>query len=250
MDIETRYRKDADDTNDPLLSYLLNTKQLGNLNVLTTDAVKRDLIGDGKRNSILQYQECHGKLEFECYATQQNKLSLMAKEYRACEEIQKTKRFSVDFDAPGEGFNTSMDGGVEEELLEEDNSEQEGLTELRRRLLGRRQSVSSEHGKSTDKQIEDQDNLQNELVQDMTKLVGSLRQGATAFQSALDEDKFVLDAAEIGVQVASRSLTDIGGKLKKYDKKKLGYLFYILATLFMVIGLLVTFIIIKLFPAM
>ncbi|GAV56385.1 hypothetical protein ZYGR_0BB01620 [Zygosaccharomyces rouxii] len=250
MDVEARYRKDMDYAGDPLLSYLLNTKHLSNLNILTTDAVKSDLKGYSRGNNILRYQECHGKLEFECFENQQDKLWLMAKEYRACEESQKTKRFSVDFDVPGVESNTSMDAAAEEELVREDSSDQEGLTELRRRLLGRRQSVGSDHGRSTDRQIEDQDNLQNELVQDMTKLVGSLRQGATAFQNALDEDKFVLDAAEIGVQVASRSLTDISGKLKKYDKKKLGYLFYVLATLFMIIGLLVTFVIIKLFPAL
>ncbi|CAR29995.1 ZYRO0G21846p [Zygosaccharomyces rouxii] len=250
MDVETRYRKDMDYANDPLLSYLLNTKHLGNLSVLTADAVKSDLKGYGRRNNILQYQEQYGKLEFECFENQQDRLSLMSKEYRTCEESQRTRRFSVDFDVPGVESTASINGAVEEELGREESADQEGLTELRRRLLGRRHSVGSDVGRSTDRQIEDQDNLQNELVQDMTKLVGSLRQGATAFQNALDEDKFVLDAAEIGVQVASRSLTDISGKLKKYDKKKLGYLFYILATLFMIIGLLVTFVIIKLFPAL
>lgn len=249
MDAETRYREDMNYASDPLLSYLLNTKHLGNLNVLTTDAVKSDLKGYGRKNNILQCQERYGRLGFECLERQQNELSLIKEEYKAFEESQKAK-VTVDFDVPGKESNTDLNDGAEEELLREDSNDEEGLTELRRRLLGKRQSVGSEPGKSTDRQIEDQDNLQNELVQDMTKLVGSLRHGATAFQNALDEDKFVLDAAEIGVQVASRSLTDISGKLKTYDKKKLSYLFYILATLFMIIGLLVTFVLIKLFPAL
>lgn len=104
--------------------------------------------------------------------------------------------------------------------------------------------------KSVDRQIEDQDTLQQDLIQDMSKLVGSLKQGAVAFQSALDEDKQVLGAAEIGIQVASQGLMDVSGKLRKYDKSKLSYLFYITVFIFMILGLVFTFIIIQLFPAL
>lgn len=250
MNIETRYRKDIQQADNPLLSYLLNTKHLGNLGVLRADAVENDLKGYGRRDDILQYQDYHRKLEFECFQDQDEMLTCMSKQFSTYEKNQRTRRYSVDFDAPTVEPTASIDDVVGDKLTREESSDQQGLTELRRRLLGRRQSMVLEPGKSTDRQIEDQDNLQNELVHDMTKLVGSLRQGATAFQNALEEDRFVLDAAEIGVQVASRSLTDIGDKLKRYDRKKLGYLFYILATLSMIIGLLVTFVIIKLFPAL
>lgn len=94
--------------------------------------------------------------------------------------------------------------------------------ELRKRLLGKGQNkgLGYETTKSVDRQIEDQDTLQQDLIQDMSKLVGSLKQGAVAFQSALDEDKQVLGAAEIGIQVASQGLMDVSGKLRKYDLGK------------------------------
>ena len=132
------------------------------------------------------------------------------------------------------------------------------LSELRRRLLGkyRHHQSSGETGhavdenESIDRQIESHDNIQQDLIKDMTKLVNSLKQGAVAFQSALDEDNQVLGAAEIGIQVASRGIADISGKLGRYDRKRLGYLFYIGAALFMFLGLIITFVIIKLFPAL
>ena len=132
------------------------------------------------------------------------------------------------------------------------------LSELRRRLLGKyrhHQSLgetghAADENESIDRQIESHDNIQQDLIQDMTKLVNSLKQGAVAFQSALDDDNQVLGAAEIGIQVASRGIADISGKLGRYDRKKLGYLFYIGAALFMFFGLIITFVIIKLFPAL
>ena len=247
MDVNERYRKDLEQTSDTLLAYLINTKHLGNLHILRAHAVEEDLKYHGKKNSITQYQEKHRTLEFECFEQQEDKLSSLAEKYGEFQEIQKTRKFSVDFDAPNIETIKSIPG---QEIIEEDNPDDAGLTELKRRLLGKRPSQERDTEKSAEKQIEDQDNLQNDLIHDLAKLVGSLKQGANAFQSALDEDKFVLDAAEIGVQVASRSLTNVSGKLKKYDKKKLGYLFYILTTIFMIVGLVVTFIIIKLFPAL
>lgn len=248
MDVEQRYREDLEQGSDAFLAYLINTKYLNNLNIIRADAVENDLKYQGKNDCISKYQQSHRALEFECFEQQENKISSLARIYSEYQESQKTRKFSVDFDAAN--VEPTVKDISEEEIIREESPDTDGLTELKRRLLGKRPSGEHDAEKSAEKQIEDQDNLQNDLVQDMTKLVGSLKRGASAFQSALEEDKFVLDAAEIGVQVASRSLTNVSGKLKKYDKKKLGYLFYILTTIFMILGLLVTFIIIKLFPAL
>ncbi|QLG71132.1 hypothetical protein HG535_0B01700 [Zygotorulaspora mrakii] len=241
----------TDQVEDPFLAYLLSTKVSENLNVLRNDLLKEQVILDGTRsnaNTIGAYQKNCAQLAFEASSKKHETIELMKRKYDNYQESLKKRRYSVDFDAASDGVDPVVNLEV---------SEPDGLTdetaELRRRLLGHRVS-DAESGigstKSIDRQIEDQDNLQTTLLEDMTNLVGTLRQSASAFQNALEEDRNVLSAAEIGVQIASKSLVDIGGKLKKYDKKKLGYLFYITVFLFMIIGLILTFIIIRLFPAL
>ena len=119
-------------------------------------------------------------------------------------------------------------------------------------MVGRSNQNDKElnESKTIEKKIQEHDSVQQNVIQDMTKLVGSLKQGAIAFQNALQEDEKVLGAAEVGIQIASKGLVDITGKLKKYARKKLGYLFYIITFVAMMTGLIVTFIIIKLFPAL
>ncbi|CAI5205967.1 Use1p [Saccharomyces cerevisiae FostersO] len=175
----------------------------------------------------------------------------MESQYEQYQSSSKTRRYSIDLDSVDAVDTESQTEYPNEEFIDR-NEDSEAVMELRKRLLGKGQNkgLGYETTKSVDRQIEDQDTLQQDLIQDMSKLVGSLKQGAVAFQSALDEDKQVLGAAEIGIQVASQGLMDVSGKLRKYDKSKLSYLFYITVFIFMILGLVFTFIIIQLFPAL
>lgn len=245
---------EVEGVDDPFLTYLLNTKLSENLNIMRTSIVDKQLNSadsQSTKSNMAQYHDDYPSLAFECSQKQYQMLGIMEKKYNDYHTMAKARRYSVDFDAPNEGVIEPLESKYQNEKEMDESSE--GIAELRKRLLGRKASdgiggIDSE--KSIERQIEDQDNLQGNILEDMTKLVGSLKQGATAFQNALDEDKFVLSAAEIGVQVASTSLTDISGKLRKYDKKKLGYLFYITVFLVMIVGLIITFIIITIFPAL
>ena len=181
-------------------------------------------------------------------------LDTLERQYHTYQESTRKRRYSVDFDSTNDiheedPFDEPRRRTSSSLSKEEDG---DGINELRKRLLGKQltEPGTDTTNKSVDRQIEDQDNMQQNLIQDMTKLVGSLKQGAVAFQTALEEDQRVLGAAEIGIQVASKGIVDISGKLRSYDKAKLGYLFYISVFFFMIIGLIVTFIIIKLFPAL
>ncbi|QLQ79542.1 hypothetical protein HG537_0C01890 [Torulaspora globosa] len=236
---------------DAFVSYLVNTKVSENLNILRTKLVNErlyPLAGQETGNSIEKFQDEYPTIAFQCLQRQHLTLAQMTDEYQRSQHEVKTRRYSVDFDSP----RTEL-ASISDNVSDEGSIEEIGTTaELRRRLLGKRATENStlESEKSAERQLEDQDNLQNGLIEDMTKLVGSLKQGAVAFHNALNEDKAVLSAAEIGIQTASTSLTDISGKLRKYDKKKLGYIFYITVFLALFFGLIVTFIIIQLFPAL
>ena len=238
---------------DPFLMYLLSTKTSMNLNKIKETKLSSEEITN--IDKVQQFQRQYGGLLFDTERVQYDSLNCLRKEYKDKEMKLRTRRYSIDFDnAPADIEAAQMERidsikSLHKETIADDDSVQA----LRERLLGNRQTRmdQDENGvvKSVDRQIEDQDNMQDELVDNMSKLVHNLKEGAVAFQNALDEDKKVLGAAEIGIQVASRGLMDVTGKLGKYDKKKLGYMFYIFTFLFMFIGLILTFIIIKLFPA-
>lgn len=249
--------KEALAVEEPFISYLLNTRLSENLNILRAKIISEQVYPSNNQQnagSIEQFQKEYPSIAFDCLQRQHLMLERMAEEYHKAQLDIKTRRYSVDFDTQKneaeavKGFDEVQTGDKVDEIGSID--EIGSTAELRRRLLGKRANNHDESEKSSERQIEDQDNLQNSLIEDMTKLVGSLRQGAAAFQNALNEDKAVLSAAEIGVQAASTSLTDVSGKLRKYDKKKLGYIFYITAFLAMFVGLIITFIIIQLFPAL
>lgn len=251
--LESKALQDVDSFDEPFVAYLLNTKLSENLNILRAQAIRRQINAAGEQQTeqaIKDFQDEYPSTAFDSLQRQHKALKIMEDQYNKYQERIRTSRYSVDFDSPPKELDESItENRKDNEFADEDSG---NIAELRRRLLGKRaEEVDGlESGKSSERQIEDQDNLQNSLIEDMTKLVGSLKQGATAFHNALNEDKAVLSAAEIGVQVASTSLTDISGKLRKYDKKKLGYIFYITVFICMLLGLTVTFIIIQLFPAL
>ncbi|EJS43741.1 use1p [Saccharomyces arboricola H-6] len=240
-------------SNDPFLNYILSSKQLANLDRLRRKAVSKqlELSADNKNpEEFLKYQNMYRTKAFECLQNKHDTHKIMESQYESYQRNSKTRRYSVDLDSVHAADTNPQDSNLNEDFLDR-NEDDEAVMELRKRLLGKQQNkVGYEPTKSVDRQIEDQDNLQQDLIQDMSKLVGSLKQGAVAFQSALEEDKQVLGAAEIGIQVASQGLMDVSGKLRKYDKSKLGYLFYITVFIFMILGLVFTFIIIQLFPAL
>lgn len=237
---------------DAFLTYLLSSKADVNLSRVRDKVFSTsDLSNEA---TIAQYQTNYSKLEFDTNKAQHDSLTILRDQYKEKEARLKTRRYSVDFDSSKNNLeilnNDIEQGSTGHDSANEDNE----INELRNRLLSNRrkglESSEIDGGESMDRQIEDQDNVQGDLVENMNKLVHNLKDGAVAFQNALEEDKKVLGAAEIGIQVASRGLIDISGKLTKYDKKKLGYMFYISTFLFMFVGLIITFIIIKLFPAL
>ncbi|EDO19308.1 hypothetical protein Kpol_1036p53 [Vanderwaltozyma polyspora DSM 70294] len=251
-------RKSCDTLNgdDTFLNYLLSTKLENNLNSLRRQFLENNLGNE----EVKKFQNEFKSAEFNSSLTKHDSLSKLKHQYVDYQESIRRRRYSVDFDSEtGSAGQTVDDKNMEiisMESISNDgtcNAQKDDveLSELRKRLLGKRgQPTAEDLDKSAEKQIEDNENIQVSLIEDMTKLVSGLKQGASAFQNALDEDKNVLGAAEVGVQVASRSITDISGKLKSYDKTKLGYLFYITVCLFMILGLILTYIIIKIFPAL
>ncbi|SCU99338.1 LANO_0F01508g1_1 [Lachancea nothofagi CBS 11611] len=242
---------------DPILRNVLSTKLLANLNILRKMAVESELGLRTERPSDLNsYRNNFNELECTALMVRCVSTNAIKEQYAQQTELSRRKRLSVDFDSEK----------IPEELEKSDNSLQsstvgssscpdddESLGDLRNRLLGNKlENHESGAGLNTsmEKQMQVQDNLQEELINDMSQLVSGLRMGAEAFQTALNEDSTILKATELGLQATSRSLTNLGGKLKKYHNSKVGLLFYLGCILFMFLSLIVTYLVIKIFPKM
>lgn len=260
----TSTSKNNNNTYSLFLLNILNNKFTNNLNICKKESIKYSL--DSLNGSVLnEYQDQLGSLEIKSSNINFKTLQLIRSQYENYENSLKTRKYSVDFDNPlneldnTSNFTTNDNDNMNEIYKERKDEEEYEIQQLRKRLLGGKKrskslvennNMDSNNSVSVEKQLQNHENIQEDLIQDMTKLVSSLKDGAIAFQTALDEDQKILGAAEIGIQVASKGISDVSGKLKHYNKTKLGWIFYLTTTLFMIIGLVVTFIIIKLFPAL
>ncbi|SCU81183.1 LAFA_0C03180g1_1 [Lachancea sp. 'fantastica'] len=245
---------------EPALKNVLSAKLCSNLDVLRKSVVNSKIEGKeherdaDSKGDFARFQDQFADIQYTVSMVHHSSMSALKEQYAKHMESQKPHRFSVDFD---QEINSSPETQIQiEDVASEsknDDQDDEKLAELRNRLLGKHQNHTgdtSEPGSSMEKQIQVQNNIQEELLSDMSQLVSGLKQGAEAFQAALDDDSTVLKATELGLQATSRSLIDLGGKLKKYHNSKVGILFYLTCLLFMFISLLVTYLIIKIFPKM
>lgn len=237
--------KSLGEKDDPFFQYLISTKLASNLDRIRRRIIEENLINDDSKGSIGDFQANFSGLEEFAESVQYSSETKLQQKYDEYVESQKTRRYSIDFDAAPE---ISAHNGNHPGHPVESNEDEDSLDVLRQRLLGKQKENEEQGEESFDKQMKIQDDLQKELLDDMGKLVSGLKEGAEAFQTALDHDSTVLKAAEIGLQVTSKSLSSLGGKIKKYHKEKLGFFMKIGLLLFIILGLLLTYLIIKIFP--
>ncbi|KAM3159696.1 Protein transport protein USE1 [Lachancea thermotolerans] len=239
-------------SDDPVLQDIISTKALANLALLRKSAVESQLRAPKHGSSELDdYRNAFEELECSALMTRHSSRAKLTAEHEHLMESMKSKRYSVDFDSEDTGRQEEDFENIEKAAGPE-GEEEESLGQLRSRLLGNRRGSSSgaDQSANTEKQMQVHNNLQEELISDMSQLVSGLKMGAEAFQNALEEDSTVLKATELGLQATSRSLTNLGGKLKKYHNSKVGLLFYLGCILFMFLSLLLTYMIVKIFPKM
>lgn len=224
-----------------IVTLLVSTQELENARRRRRSAARERLAAGASGGTVsLDVGSAEFAAEFEAAGRAARAQASLEASYRAEQRRARARRFSVDLDSVQ----------LEQEPAQAQVPDSD-LAALRRRLLKGRSGDSPAPAEAPlDRQLEDHEQTQQTLIEDLAKLASGLKEGAVAFQTALDEDHKVLGAAERGIQVASRGLTGIRTKLGHYDRAKLGYLFYITTLLFMVIGLVLTFIIIKLFPAL
>ncbi|AGO13114.1 AaceriAFL043Cp [[Ashbya] aceris (nom. inval.)] len=228
---------------DSVLDYVLASKLATNLASIREQTVAREL-QDGFGAD--EYDEELGTLELDTihklYRYRKGLINL----YNEQKEAKARRRYSVDFD----NADPRLDDETSEALRDANqlDGDDDSLQQLRRRLIGGQEG--KEDSEALEKQMQVQDDVQRELVSDMAQLVTSLRRGAEAFQNALAEDSTVLRATELGLQATSQSLSTLGTKLKKYNRSRVGFFFYMGCAFFIIMSLLVTYLIIRIFPKM
>ncbi|AAS53329.2 AFL043Cp [Eremothecium gossypii ATCC 10895] len=227
---------------DSVLDYVLVSKLATNLACIREQTVAREL-QDGSGSE--DYDKELGKLELDTlhklYRYRKGLISL----YNEQKEAKARRRYSVDFDSADPRLDEESEAIGDTGQL---NGDDDSLQQLRQRLIGGQEG--KEDREALEKQMQVQDDVQRELVSDMAQLVTSLRRGAEAFQNALAEDSTVLRATELGLQATSQSLSTLGTKLKKYNRSRVGFFFYMGCAFFIIMSLLVTYLIIRIFPKM
>ncbi|SCU96802.1 LAMI_0F07800g1_1 [Lachancea mirantina] len=236
---------------DAFVEFLITNKALSDLNIVRQKAIEQQTSGQKNNSLPVDWQKQLANVEYNAFSKNSATLQELKRQHDISSQ-QRKKKYSVDFDAVDDTVNKEEE--EELELIAKNGSgDESSLAELRSRLLGKNKNLSvAQDGseETVEKAMQVQNSMQEELIGDMTQLVSSLRQGAAAFQTALQEDTTVLKATEIGLQTTSKSLSTLGGKLKKYHNSKFGLLFYLGCILFMIVGLLLTYMIVKIFPKM
>mgnify|MGYP003366870891 FL=1 len=101
--LHTSLGTEFDEVNDPFLSYLLSVKLSENLDIIRKNEVNQQLSSNHKqygKGTLVEYQEYYPSLAFECSRKRHQVLQEMERQYEGYQESMKTRRYSVDFDAP------------------------------------------------------------------------------------------------------------------------------------------------------
>lgn len=240
--------EDSTKDSDAFFKYIMSIKLAGNLKCLREQAVMDQLLNSDESIKFVDSEDFND-LEYKCTNLLHRYKKDLLEAYRDFNKTAKTRCHDVGFDRTSFQKLDEMIESKETSVLQDEDSD--SVQQLRNRLLKKSSTGDNmSHEKSYEKQMQVHKGLQHELISDMTRLVGSLKEGATAFQDALQEDSTVLKATEIGLQVTSKSLSLLGTKLKKYNKTRVGFFFYAGCALFILLSFLSTYMIIRIFPSM
>lgn len=81
---------------------------------------------------------------------------------------------------------------------------------------------------------------QDQLSEDLLSMTASIKRNAQRFQEKLEEDADLVGVAHTRVQATSGSMASVGERLSKFRKQgSVGWIFYLLSTLFIVVAFVV-----------
>jgi len=141
---------------------------------------------------------------------------LILEQSKQSSDRSKTRKLSVDFENDLQNDDDDLN-----QDLDRIEGEDENVSQLRKRLLqgGRSksddQSINNQEGSTFDEKLHTEELRQEDILKDMFQFVKSIKEGANAFNAKLNEDQNVLKAAEAGLDVTSKKLSNTRNNLSK-----------------------------------
>lgn len=129
------------------------------------------------------------------------------------------------------------------------NDEKTDLYALKKKLFTN--NADENRNLTSEQENEIEEKSHEEMINELASLTNNLKNSTVAFQNQLDNsDKDILNKTEANLLSNGERLQLLGKKLGTFSKSKLGLFFYMMSILVMILGLFVTYLIIKIFPEM
>lgn len=135
----------------------------------------------------------------------------------------------------------------------QNNLKHDGLYQLKKKLFTKNLSSNEENkpAESSERENELEEKNHEEMIEELAKLTKSLKNNTLEFHKQLEtSDKETINKTEVNLLSNSEKLQVLGSKLGKFSRSKLGIYFYLSSLLAMMLGLFLTYLIIKIFPEM
>ena len=134
--------------------------------------------------------------------------------------------------------------------VEDVDPEKSELYALKKRLFTK--NIADENKNLTaEQENEIEERNHEDMIKELESLTHSLKNSSVAFQTQLNNtDKDILEKTEANLLSNGERLQLLGKKLGTFSKSKLGIFFYLVSILVMILGLFITYLIIKIFPEM
>ena len=217
------------------------------------------LLGYG---SITEYQNKYGELEYQLINVLEN--------LKDKEDYKKVKIKSTELNEDDNEDDWGMDDDLDIDLndqpiidnniehkKEDENDDGDDLNktelyQLKKKLFSKNYTNNDENESiSSEKENELEEKNHEEMIEELTKLTKALKNNTLEFHNQLETtDKDILSKTETNLMSSGDKLQNLGSKLGKFSKSKLGIFFYLTTIVTMILGLFLTYLVIKIFPEM
>ncbi|KAL6939568.1 hypothetical protein ACO0RG_003411 [Hanseniaspora osmophila] len=211
--------------------------------------------------SIDEYQSYFSNLEFDCDYFLNSYKSKCRNDNKLQDEPVANQVSAIDKSMGKRNsklaYVTNAENDDDQTIENIDNSysskqqRNKDLQSLKERLFQRGGSLNSIINTENDNSVNREDEIQGSLITEISQLTSTLKENAQQFDQKLNSaDKDVLSKTETNLSKTSVQLSGLGTKLAKFSNSRLGVMFYLSCVFFMIMSLLLTYMIIKIFPEM
>ncbi|KAL6930604.1 uncharacterized protein HGUI_01463 [Hanseniaspora guilliermondii] len=281
IQLPLKIKFDLENEEENELERLLMIKTLNELKKIKEQSIKKTILfkllsTHNLKSDILEKITNHPNLLFGhgSVVEYQNKYSLL--EYQLMEKLNfSSYKSSTSIIDDAENLDEGEDWGIDEDLdldldidlndipgLKEDNEKQAKISNgintnaekadlyaLKKKLFTNNSDENRILTPEQENEIEEKSH--EEMINELASLTNSLKNSTVAFQTQLDNsDKDIINKTETNLLSNGERLQMLGKKLGTFSKSKLGLFFYMMSILVMILGLFITYLIIKIFPEM